>query len=380
MRLLIVTHSIDWGGSGRSLLILIRHLIQRHQISVISLEPPRADRKTAAIYAGLGAPVAVFPWGWLPVSYRGCAVPADDQDRRCEAMRDRIPELRALAAGSDALVCNGLPSASLAGLIPHLPAVLICREVMDETSARLGAVRGFLRRNIDAAVAIGPREAELPLRLGIPCEIVFNTGPESPRYRDFPPLPLRFAYFGQMIGSKGPGVLLMACAAAAGALRTAGARVDLYGGAQDGPEPPFQARMKAFVDQRGLRDVVHFHGWTEDVESAMAGCHCVVRPDATGSPWGRDVIEALSMGRPVLATGTETVFLRPGENGWLTPPEDPAAMAAILAYLSTRPDELRRAGRAGFAFARDHFDPARNLPRIEDVIRKAVKLRAQKKR
>ena len=84
MRILIATHSIDWGGSARSLRILVRYLSARHELSIVTLIPPRQDRPMAADYAALGVPVHLFEWGWLPVSYKGCAVPERDQDARCE--------------------------------------------------------------------------------------------------------------------------------------------------------------------------------------------------------------------------------------------------------------------------------------------------------
>lgn len=62
----------------------------------------------AADYAALGVPVHLFEWGWLPVSYKGCAVPERDQDARCEAMRPRIPEFKALAKEADILLFNGI--------------------------------------------------------------------------------------------------------------------------------------------------------------------------------------------------------------------------------------------------------------------------------
>ena len=99
MRILIATHSIDRGGSARSLRILVHHLAARHELSVVSLLPPRPDRPMAEEYAALGVPVRLFEWGRLPISYKGVAVPEREQDARCEVMRPRIPEFRAWAGG-----------------------------------------------------------------------------------------------------------------------------------------------------------------------------------------------------------------------------------------------------------------------------------------
>lgn len=368
MRILIATHSIDWGGSARSLRILVRHLVARHEISIVSLLPPHPARPMAEEYAALGVPVRLFEWGWLPVSYKGVAVPEKEQDARCEAMRPRIPEFRTWAKESDLLLFNGYPALSLAALAPDIPKVLIAREVLEESSPRFDSVSQFIRKHVTRAVAIGSLEAELPERLGIPCRIIFNTAEHTPRFLDFPPLaPVRFGYFGQLAASKGPMDLVRAAATVAPALRRAHASVHVYGGDAANPSP-LQRRMQGTIDRNGLGDLVFLHDWTDNVEDAVRSVHCIVRPDPTGSPWGRDIIEAMSMGRPVIAAGTEEVFIKPGKTGWLVAPGDPAHLAATLSVLSRSGMELEKMGRNAFEFAQEHFDPAKTLPRLEAAI------------
>ena len=368
MRILIATHSIDWGGSARSLRILVRYLSARHELSIVTLIPPRQDRPMAADYAALGVPVHLFEWGWLPVSYKGCAVPERDQDARCEAMRPRIPEFKALVKEADILLFNGYPALSLAALAPDIPKVLIAREVLEPSSPRFESVAQFIHRHVTRAVAIGSREAELPERLGIPCRIIFNSAETKPRFLDFPPLaPVRFGYFGQLVASKGPMDLVRAAATVAPALRRAHASVHIYGG--DALRPaPLQRRMQGTIEQNSLGDISYIHDWTDNVEEAVRSVHCIVRPDPTGSPWGRDIIEAMSMGRPVIAAGEEEVFIKPGKTGWLVRPGDIAHLAATLSVLSRSGIELEKMGHDAFEFAQEHFDPEKNLPRTEKFI------------
>lgn len=368
MRILIATHSIDWGGSARSLRILVRHLVARHELSLVSLLPPRADRPMAAEYAALGVPVRLFEWGWLPVSYKGVAVPEREQDARCEAMRPRIPEFRAWAKQVDLILFNGYPALSLAALAPDIPKVLIAREVVEKSSPRFDSVAQFIRTQVTRAVAIGSREAELPEQLGIPCRIIFNSAEHSPCFLDFPPLaPVRFGYFGQLAASKGPMDLVRAVATVAPALRRAHASVHIHGGDTANPSP-LQRRMQGAIDHNGLDDIIFLHDWIDNVEDAFRSVHCIVRPDPTGSPWGRDIIEAMSMGRPVIAAGTEEVFITPGKTGWLVRPGDSAHLAATLSVLSRSGAELEKMGRNAFDFAREHFDPVKTLPDLEAAI------------
>ena len=368
MRILIATHSIDWGGSARSLRILVRHLAARHELSVVSLLPPRPDRPMAAEYAALGVPVRLFEWGWLPISYKGVAVPEREQDERCETMRPRIPEFKAWAKQADLILFNGYPALSLAALAPDIPKVLIAREVAEKSSPRFDSVAQFIRMHVTRAVAIGSQEAELPEHLGIPCQIIFNTAEHPPRFLDFPPLaPVRFGYFGQLAASKGPMDLVRATATVAPALRRAHAGVHIYGGNAANPSP-LQRRMQGTIERNGLGDIIVLHDWTDNVEEAVRSIHCIVRPDPTGSPWGRDIIEAMSMGRPVIAAGTEEVFIKPGKTGWLVRPGDSAHLAATLSVLSRSGMELEKMGQNAFAFAQEHFDPVKTLPKLEAAI------------
>ena len=368
MRILIATHSIDRSGSARSLRILVRHLAARHELSVVSLLPPRPDRPMAEEYAALGVPVRLFEWGRLPISYKGVAVPEREQDARCEVMRPRIPEFRAWAGEADLLLFNGYPALSLAALAPDIPKVLIAGEVVEESSPRFDSVARFIRRHVTRAVAIGSREAELPERLGIPCRIIFNSAERAPRFLDFPPLaPVRFGYFGQLAASGGLMDLIRAAATVAPALRRAHAAVHICGGNAANPSP-LQRRMQGTIDRNGLGDIIFLHDWTDNVEEAVRPVHCIVCPDPAGSPWGRDIIEAMSMGRPVIAAGTEEVFIRPGKTGWLVRPGDPAHLAATLSVLSRSGMELEKMGRNAFEFAREHFDPAKTLPELEAAI------------
>lgn len=286
MRILIATHSIDWGGSARSLRILVRYLAARHELSIVTLIPPRQDRPMSADYAALGVPFIFLNGAGSLSATRDVPFRNRDQDARCEAMRPRIPEFKALAKEADILLFNGYPALSLAALAPDIPKVLIAREVLEPSSPRFESVAQFIYRHVTRAVAIGSREAELPERLGIPCRIIFNSAETKPRFLDFPPLaPVRFGYFGQLVASKGPMDLVRAAATVAPALRRAHASVHIYGG--DALRPaPLQRRMQGTIEHNSLGDIIFIHDWTDNVEEAVRSVHCIVRPDPTGPPGG----------------------------------------------------------------------------------------------
>jgi glycosyltransferase involved in cell wall biosynthesis len=74
--------------------------------------------------------------------------------------------------------------------------------------------------------------------------------------------------------------------------------------------------------------------------------------------FGRVIVEAQAMGRPVIATdhggARETVL--PGETGWLVPPSDPVALAdAMAAALTLEPEARLAMAERAIAHVRRHF-------------------------
>jgi glycosyltransferase involved in cell wall biosynthesis len=84
----------------------------------------------------------------------------------------------------------------------------------------------------------------------------------------------------------------------------------------------------------------------------------VVSASTDPEAFGRVIVEAQAMGRPVIATdhgaARETVI--PGETGWLVPPGDADALAAaIRVALALGPTERQRMADAAENNARSRF-------------------------
>lgn len=365
-RILFCTHDLELGGSPRSMAILAEELARRNELAIITMREPRPDGAAVKKYRRLGIPVYFFPWGWLPAAYVNCPVNLEIQQRRSAAMAPFAPEVARLAAGYDLVCLNGYPAASLAALLPpELPRVLLAREVLLEEYAASPELRQYLRANITAAVAIGPKEAGQLAALGIARTTVFNSSTNPPRFCPMSPAPVKFGIFSRFGPGKGLESAVEAVVIAAASLRGAGASVHIFGGNPQNPNG-LERQLRNRIAQAGIGDIMQIHAHTETPEAQMAAMHCVIRPDASGSPWGRDIIEAMSLGRPVLATGDSDVFVKPGGNGWLVPAGACRALAEQLCALACAAPVLEDAGRAAAAFAAANFDRRRNSRRIED--------------
>ena len=76
-----------------------------------------------------------------------------------------------------------------------------------------------------------------------------------------------------------------------------------------------------------------------DPAAAYAAADAVLFPVTWDEPFGLVPLEAMSVGRPVVATGTggSTEYLRDGDNCLLVPPGDARALAAAVARLAADP-------------------------------------------
>jgi glycosyltransferase involved in cell wall biosynthesis len=114
------------------------------------------------------------------------------------------------------------------------------------------------------------------------------------------------------------------------------------------------------VAELGLGSDVTFELLPRDrVAAAYAEADAVLFPVIWAEPWGLVPLEAMSVGRPVVATGTggSGEYLRDGENCLLFEPhDDPGALAAAVRRLSEDEALRRRLREGGFETARSHTE------------------------
>jgi phosphatidyl-myo-inositol dimannoside synthase len=118
---------------------------------------------------------------------------------------------------------------------------------------------------------------------------------------------------------------------------------------------PLREPLEAQARELGLDDRVSFVGWLDraDVAALQAAADVVAVPSRTAADGSREaqglsVVEALALGRPVVAgrVGGIPDAITDGENGLLVPERDPAALAAALTRLATEPGLAARLGEA----------------------------------
>ena len=101
---------------------------------------------------------------------------------------------------------------------------------------------------------------------------------------------------------------------------------------------PFEARsrfvsaLKARAGELGSLDRLRFPGQCDDMPAALALADVVVSASVEPEGFGRTVIEAQAMRRPVIVTdhGGAAETVEHGVTGWRVPPGDPVALAAAI--------------------------------------------------
>lgn len=112
------------------------------------------------------------------------------------------------------------------------------------------------------------------------------------------------------------------------------------------------ASLADFVAARGRADMFQFLGHVPEPESVLAACDVLAKPTRENNPWGRDTLEALALGRPVLTCGRYSTFVEDGITGVLQPEFDATALAEAIIRLDNDRNWVRRMGEAGQARVR----------------------------
>ncbi|MDP6953933.1 MAG: glycosyltransferase, partial [Alphaproteobacteria bacterium] len=100
------------------------------------------------------------------------------------------------------------------------------------------------------------------------------------------------------------------------------------------------ANLKDYAAAHGVADAFCFLGHVAEPERVLSGCHITARPSREDNPWGRETIESLAAGRPVVATGRYDRFVEDGVTGRLLPAYDAESFAAAILDLADN-DPLR---------------------------------------
>jgi glycosyltransferase involved in cell wall biosynthesis/ubiquinone/menaquinone biosynthesis C-methylase UbiE len=132
-----------------------------------------------------------------------------------------------------------------------------------------------------------------------------------------------------------------------------------------------------FIQREGIQDDVIFTGLRQDIPQIIAALDLVAFP-STVSHFGRPIIEAGAMAKPVIASdlGGPRELVVNGETGFLIPAGDPAKLAEAIVTVLSNGDLARRMGEAGHARAKRlynaEFNAKRTFQVYEDILGRVI--------
>lgn len=175
------------------------------------------------------------------------------------------------------------------------------------------------------------------------------------------PMPEKFGFLciSRLIRDKGVGEYLEACRIVKA--RYSNVRCLLVGPFDTNPSAITKDELQPFIDE----GIIEYFGEQADVRPYLAQCSVYVLPSyREGTP--KTVLEAMSTGRAVITTDApgcrETVI--DGENGYLVPIKDVAALADKMESLISSPSIVQQMALTGRKMAEGKFD----VNAIDDLI------------
>ena len=136
----------------------------------------------------------------------------------------------------------------------------------------------------------------------------------------------------------------------------------------------YRERCEGIIRRCGIADRVRFLGHRSDVAEVLSAADVAVLPSLSGEAFPRAVIEAMAMGKPVVATdvgGTREAILE-GVTGFVVPPGDPEALADRIGRLVDNEAMRASMGQAARRRAGEFFSIETNVRATERLYREMM--------
>lgn len=361
LRVLCLDIEGGFGGSSRSLYFLLRHLDRARVEPVVWC---RRDGPIRARYDEIGIPVTIMPEmpkaSALPRATRNLAQLAGHAMDYVRG-HDGLERLATAAASFDVVHFNHEGLATLARWLKrraHRPQTMHIRtNVRPSVFARAQML--LISRAVQSVAFITANEERTFRSLGgtAPGRVIFNVVEPAAKAERHPAVPcdgrLVVASLSNAAWIRGTDRLLEV----AQELAALGRRDVLFviagdirlAGSWPGALSKVAARGGTLADAAagcGLSDMFLFLGHVAEPERVLAASDVLIKPTREDNPWGRDILEALAAGVPVISVGSDATFVETRATGILQPIFDAHELASIIAGLAVDRRQLAEMGRA----------------------------------
>lgn len=173
-----------------------------------------------------------------------------------------------------------------------------------------------------------------------------------------------FGVFGRLQRWKGQDLFVEAAARVVESVPEA--RFAIVGGSLFGLEPEFAVALRARIAKLGLQDRFTLTGFRTDVPELMAACDVVCHTSRVAEPFGMVVVEAMAVGRPIVATagGGPGEVIQNGSNGRLVSSDSVPSLSEAMIELGKNAADRARLGEAGRTTVQNEFTSTRMAERM----------------
>lgn len=265
------------------------------------------------------------------------------------------------AAQADVVVVNGLMALpAVARARPRAPVCWLVHDVPVRRSLRI--VARLTARVVDAAIAPSEQAALFPRSRGISTTVSANGTPIPDTPAPIDPTSRVVGCNAAITSWKGQDVLLEAIA------DLPDVRLEIMGTPFPGDEP-FAAHLRQRAEAPDLVGRVEFLGHVDDPLERMRSWAVCASPSVEPEAGSLVLLEAMSLGLPLVATdhGCAPEYL--GATGVLVAPRDPAVLGSAIAELIGDPGLRSRLSAAARARAEAEYSLERSCERFLDTVR-----------
>jgi glycosyltransferase involved in cell wall biosynthesis len=279
-------------------------------------------------------------------------------------------EIATLAADSHAEIVyvNGprlLPAARF-GLPNGIPIVFHCHSYLRQRYA--AALAGISLASATAKVIASCRFVAGPLRPYINSTVIYN-GVDSCEAGSRPARPStnRIGVLGRIAPEKGQLDFLKAARLLPSHYQFVICGAPLFSN-------PSALSYFERVREQAAGLPVEFLGWRDDVSAVLSTLDLLVVPSAPGEATTRVILEAFAAGVPVVASNSGGIpeIVSDGETGFLTPPCNPAQLAARIRAAMVNPSALHRIADNAQRAVRERHTLGQYQAQIMSVLERVV--------
>lgn len=136
----------------------------------------------------------------------------------------------------------------------------------------------------------------------------------------------------------------------------------------------YQKKLMNLSKSLNLEGKIHFLGFRSDISGILAASDMVVLPSLLGEGLPTAILEAMAMGKPVIATSVEgiTEIIQEGETGFLVPSGDYQKLAQVIIHILENPEMASRIGSKAQTKVRQQYSAKSMVQKIEQVYFKVL--------